>query len=500
MTDSTKEIRIRVGHYWTRIDEKNVEWTLYVEGGDDAISSVEFQLHETFTPPSVTITKPPFQIKRVGWGTFDVRVKVRTIDEKEHCFVHRLLFAFDKKNVSSDHKISVSRKKSTITKDTYPADPQVDALLDIIQKDAVRPFTGRRMNDVEDDVSRQEMHGRLGEHVGAKWEAPRLVTFCEEEARPGYESKMAHEYCEEPRVLREKVKALSELIRKSKTCTAYTGAGISTASGIDDYASKAKGSIAMKRKKVSGFDAMPTLAHRVLASLHRAGHLKHWVQQNHDGLPQKAGFPPEHLNEVHGAWYDPSNPVVPMSGSLRGDLVDWMVEWEQKADLCLAMGTSLCGMNADRMVVTPANKMSKEKAYGSVIIGLQRTQYDEISVLRIYAKIDDVMALLAKEMKLHVRKQSTYEPVVTKAAVVRRDVFRVPYDSTGKLTKDKSRWQNWDLRVGQEVRVTAGPGKNYVGVVVGQRKDGHYRVKLPLQREGHPSQGKQWSVYLLGSW
>ena len=49
-----------------------------------------------------------------------------------------------------------------------------------------------------------------------------------------------------------------------------------------------------------------------------------------DGLPQKAKFPQEALNEIHGAWFDPSNPVVPMSGSLRGDLFEWLQEWGEE--------------------------------------------------------------------------------------------------------------------------------------------------------------------------
>lgn len=65
-------------------------------------------------------------------------------------------------------------------------------------------------------------------------------------------------------------------------------------------------------------------SHYALCALDSAGLLHSWVQQNHDGLPQKAGFPQEKINEVHGAWFDPSNPVVFMDGTLRGDLVDWM--------------------------------------------------------------------------------------------------------------------------------------------------------------------------------
>jgi hypothetical protein len=46
-------------------------------------------------------------------------------------------------------------------------------------------------------------------------------------------------------------------------------------------------------------------------------------------LPQKSGFPQEKINEIHGAWYDPSNPVVQFSGSLRGDLFNWMIDMEK---------------------------------------------------------------------------------------------------------------------------------------------------------------------------
>jgi hypothetical protein len=39
-----------------------------------------------------------------------------------------------------------------------------------------------------------------------------------------------------------------------------------------------------------------------------------------------------------------------MSGQLRSDLFADLLAWEDLADLCLAVGTSLSGMNADRLV------------------------------------------------------------------------------------------------------------------------------------------------------
>ena len=55
-----------------------------------------------------------------------------------------------------------------------------------------------------------------------------------------------------------------------------------------------------------------------------AGLVSDWVQQNHDGLPQKAGYPQEDVIEVHGSWYDPANPVICYDGTLRRDVFSRM--------------------------------------------------------------------------------------------------------------------------------------------------------------------------------
>ena len=55
--------------------------------------------------------------------------------------------------------------------------------------------------------------------------------------------------------------------------------------------------------------------------------------QNHDGLPQKAGVPQEMVNEIHGSWFDPSNPVVKYSGSLKNLNYEWMLADAEQADL-----------------------------------------------------------------------------------------------------------------------------------------------------------------------
>lgn len=141
-------------------------------------------------------------------------------------------------------------------------------------------------------------------------------------------------------------------------------------------------------------------------------------------LPQKAGFPQEKINEIHGAWFDPSNPVVQFSGNLRSDLFKWMLEWENKADLCLCLGTSLSGMNADRMAKTPAKKAMNGKGLGTVLINLQQTDLDSMCSVRIWSKLDDAFRILVQKLGL------TVTPIVP--SIPPGDVYQVPYNEKGE--------------------------------------------------------------------
>mmetsp|Transcript_20175 Transcript_20175/g.27827 ORF Transcript_20175/g.27827 Transcript_20175/m.27827 type:complete len:574 (+) Transcript_20175:142-1863(+) len=324
------------------------------------------------------------------------------------------------------------------------------------------------------------MHGFLGKE---EWAPPVVVSSNFEEARPGYQSRSASEFMDTPAVLKAKVKRLAKLIRSSNNFIVYTGAGISTSSGVPDYASKNSSIISgdIKEKKNS-LSALPTLSHCVLTHLFEKGHLKHWIQQNHDGLPQKAGFPQRHINEIHGAWFDPSNPVVPMTGTLRSDLIKQMVHWEEKADLCLALGTTMCGMNSDRMFVTPSkvawrNKQSGKKGgpIGGVIINLQQTQHDSLASLRIFAKIDEAMTLLAEELGAGM-EPIPYSLPETNTPHVYHDL---PYNERGEYSPGSK--LTLDLRPGTDLKVVRQPDwdlerKGNIVTVLGQTVDGHYQV------------------------
>jgi len=304
---------------------------------------------------------------------------------------------------------------------------------------------------------------------------------------------------------------LASLILRSGALLAFTGAGISTAAGIDDYASKAKEkSVTAAGKPVvkDWKQARPTAAHRVLAAMHGAGHLKHWVTQNHDSLPQRAGYPQHALNEIHGSMHDPSNPIVPYEGSLRDDLFEWPHQWQERSDLCLALGTSLSGFNVDSVASAAAEKAARGEGLGLVIINLQGTPYDSQCSLRIFGKCDDVMTRLADELGIadHVLPMdaAAFVPRIAGGALLSDDVLRVPFDRiTGERLPDgadPAQWATWDLRVGRRVRLTGGPYEGDVGRVMQKDPDGSFRIRF--EDSIHPKfkvKRRPFSLW-LGAW
>jgi len=114
---------------------------------------------------------------------------------------------------------------------------------------------------------------------------------------------------------------IAELIIKSKRIVVFTGAGISTESGIPDFRSpggiwerfdpddftyeKFLGDAAARRKqwrllRQLNLTAEPNPAHRAIAGLYRLGKLDCVITQNIDNLHQKAGLPDDRVFELHG--------------------------------------------------------------------------------------------------------------------------------------------------------------------------------------------------------
>ena len=237
---------------------------------------------------------------------------------------------------------------------------------------------------------------------------PRCTAKCAEQAREDMDTSFdASEYHDCLPVLDQKIQCLATMIKKSKSFCVYTGAGLSTAAGIGDYASKAKGTKGKRWNPKDGphmeylKEMRPTFGHKALTALERAGYLKQFINQNHDGLALKAGFPLEKLNEIHGSWFDNRNPVVSMDGSMRKDLMQRLEQWEESADLVLSLGTSLSGLTADGVCAAAAKRAEESgNGLGLVIVSLTKTGLDDLAAIRIFATIDDVLARLSKLLKL----------------------------------------------------------------------------------------------------
>lgn len=116
--------------------------------------------------------------------------------------------------------------------------------------------------------------------------------------------------------------SLVELLSRSQRIAVFTGAGISTESGIpdfrgpngvwkrrqpvyyDDFMSSERARIEHWDYKLEGWpafrDARPNIVHLAIAELERHGRLEAVITQNIDGLHRAAGTSPERLIELHG--------------------------------------------------------------------------------------------------------------------------------------------------------------------------------------------------------
>jgi len=120
----------------------------------------------------------------------------------------------------------------------------------------------------------------------------------------------------------EGARRLRELIAECKRAVVFTGAGISTESGIPDFRSPqgiwSKTTPILWNEFMASEDARreawrrkfameqeigaiePNAGHRALTKLHRIGKLSHIITQNIDGLHVASGMPADRVIELHG--------------------------------------------------------------------------------------------------------------------------------------------------------------------------------------------------------
>lgn len=103
----------------------------------------------------------------------------------------------------------------------------------------------------------------------------------------------------------------------------------------------------------------------------------------------------------------------------------------EDADLRLVLGTSLRVAPANRLPFLKA-KESKKKV---VIVNLQKTPYDSLADVRIFAKTDDFFKVLMKQLKLEIPEFHQDEKALIELLnkiVVDDDKFKVGNDTNSK--------------------------------------------------------------------
>jgi NAD-dependent deacetylase len=250
----------------------------------------------------------------------------------------------------------------------------------------------------------------------------------------------------------EEIEHLARLVAKSRNVIVFTGAGISTESGIPDFRSPGgvwskydpedftiqkflSGPAARKtiwKMSVEGgllTEAKPNLAHRAIAELYQLGKLDCVITQNIDNLHQKAGVPEDKVFELHGnmGWAVcltcrkrfpmpevlqriregtevPDCPdcqgvlkpdAVFFGESLPQETLQEAIRRAQNCDLFVVIGSTL--------VIYPAAYIptyAKEAGATLAIINLTPTPFDRYAEVVVRGRASEVMSRVMEEVRL----------------------------------------------------------------------------------------------------
>lgn len=246
--------------------------------------------------------------------------------------------------------------------------------------------------------------------------------------------------------LAEQLAPVADRVRDSRRIVVFTGAGISTESGIPDYRgpngvwkTNRVPTVETVRRDQAGREERwaqqrqrypemvarePNAGHRAIAALEGSGRVAAIVTQNIDGLHQKAGSDPERVLELHGSSHwarcmqcgrrypmadivarveageaDPRCEVcggvlrsstILFGESLPEETLRRAVEASNETDLMLVVGSSL--------VVRPAAQLpvlARRNGAGLVIVNREPTPLDEIAHAVVRGEAGPVLATIA---------------------------------------------------------------------------------------------------------
>jgi NAD-dependent deacetylase len=223
--------------------------------------------------------------------------------------------------------------------------------------------------------------------------------------------------------LKQRIEQLAQWMLAAKYIVIFTGAGISTESGIRDFRGpdglwtrRDKG-LATPEQNWLGVE--PNSGHRAVFELQELGKMKFCISQNVDNLHLKSGIEPELLAELHGNLSKvrclacgfkmdrvEGERICPLcGGKLKSTVVNFgdtlpekdledSIEHSRQSDLFIVVGSSL--------VVYPAAdlpRLAVDRGAKLVIINQGDTPYDGETHLRFSESIGEVLPPAVERLK-----------------------------------------------------------------------------------------------------
>ena len=250
--------------------------------------------------------------------------------------------------------------------------------------------------------------------------------------------------------LEQHIGTIARWIIEGEHIVAFTGAGISTDSGIPDFRgpegvwTRRDACLPAPRWRVSPGQIKPNASHLSLVELQRLGKLQFLITQNTDNLHRRSGIRPELLAELHGngqlvrclgcdrlftrrevGWdtnrwgpgYRTQKPLPgqPVCDACGGRLISSVVNFgdplpqkeleladqhARQCDLMLVLGSSL-------MVNPAASLVGLALRSGARVVLANRgkTPYDEVVTLRVWTGIGEVIPPAVKRVERELGEQ-----------------------------------------------------------------------------------------------
>ena len=241
------------------------------------------------------------------------------------------------------------------------------------------------------------------------------------------------------------IETIARWIAGCEHLVAFTGAGISTDSGIPDFRgpegvwTRRDAGLPAPRWRVPPGQIEPNASHLALVELQRLGKLRFLVTQNTDNLHRRSGIRPEVLAELHGngqlmrclrcdrlytrreVEWEPARwgpgyrtqkplPGQPACADCGGRLISSVVNFgdplpqgelalaeghARRCDLMLALGSSLTVQPAASLV-----GLALRSGARVVLVNRGATPYDRAATLRVWKGIGEVIPPAVERAKL----------------------------------------------------------------------------------------------------